>query len=100
MTGCATVSRTGCRLSAVSCVGRYANAQEALQHLPGQRPDVVLMDINLPGMSGIECVRRLKESLPETNILMLTVYEEPDKIFASLKAGASGYMLKRTPGRN
>ena len=79
------------------CVGRYANAQEALQHLPGQRPDVVLMDINLPGMSGIECVRRLKESLPETNILMLTVYEEPDKIFASLKAGASGYMLKRTP---
>ena len=79
------------------CVGCYPNAEAALEHLPGKRPAVVLMDINLPGMSEIECVRRLKETLPEVDILMLTVYEEPDTIFASLKAGASGYLLKRSP---
>lgn len=79
------------------CVSRHGTAEEALRELPACQPDVVLMDINLPGMSGIECVRRLKEVLPETNILMLTVYEESEKIFDSLKAGASGYLLKRTP---
>jgi DNA-binding NarL/FixJ family response regulator len=81
----------------LECVGRYPTGEEALRHLPSTRPDVVLMDINLPGMSGIECVRRLKESLPKTNVLMLTVYEESDRIFDSLKAGAAGYLLKRAP---
>ena len=81
----------------LKCIGRYGSGEEALRHLPTVQPDVVLMDINLPGMDGIECVRRLKESLPETNVLMLTVYEESDKIFDSLKAGASGYLLKRAP---
>lgn len=80
-----------------SCVSRARTAEDALRTLPALRPDVVLMDINLPGMSGIECVRRLKELLPEANILMLTVYEESEKIFDSLKAGAAGYLLKRTP---
>jgi DNA-binding NarL/FixJ family response regulator len=77
------------------CVGQYPDAEEALRRLPALRPEVVLMDINLPGMSGIECVRKLQEVLPETSVLMLTVYEESDKIFDSLKAGASGYLLKR-----
>jgi len=81
----------------LECVGRYGSGEEALRHLPDVRPDVVLMDINLPGIDGIECVRRLKECLPRTNVLMLTVYEESDKIFDSLKAGASGYLLKRAP---
>ena len=81
----------------LKCVGRYGTAEEALRQLPSTQPHVVLMDINLPGMSGIECVRRLKEVLPATNVLMLTVYEESDKIFDSLKAGASGYLLKRAP---
>ena len=81
----------------LECVGRYDSGEEALRHLPAVQPDVVLMDINLPGIDGIECVRRLKEALPQTNVLMLTVYEESDKIFDSLKAGASGYLLKRAP---
>jgi len=80
-----------------SCVSRHRTGEEALRDLPASPPDVVLMDINLPGMSGIECVRRLKERLPDVNILMLTVYEESEKIFDSLKAGASGYLLKRSP---
>lgn len=79
------------------CVSRHRSAEEALRELSAAKPDVVLMDINLPGMNGIECVRRLKETLPDANILMLTVYEESEKIFDSLKAGASGYLLKRTP---
>jgi DNA-binding NarL/FixJ family response regulator len=81
----------------LQCVGCYRTGEEALRHLPSTRPDVVLMDINLPGMNGIECVRRLKEVLPESNVLMLTVYEESDRIFDSLKAGATGYLLKRAP---
>ena len=79
------------------CLSRFATAEEALAALPSQAPDVVLMDIGLPQMSGIECVRRLKELLPEVNVLMLTVYEESDRIFDSLKAGANGYLLKRAP---
>lgn len=85
------------KVAQFQCVSRHSSAEEALRELPGFKPDVVLMDINLPGMNGIECVRRLKEALPEANILMLTVYEESEKIFDSLKAGASGYLLKRTP---
>jgi DNA-binding NarL/FixJ family response regulator len=79
------------------CAECFRTAEEALIQLPGNLPDVVLMDINLPKMSGIECVRRLKALAPSTQILMLTVYEDSDKIFDSLLAGASGYLLKRTP---
>lgn len=79
------------------CVGAHGTAEEALKLVPGQAPDVILMDINLPKMNGIECVRQLKMLIPSAQILMLTVYEDSDKIFNSLLAGASGYLLKRTP---
>jgi DNA-binding NarL/FixJ family response regulator len=78
------------------CVGKFRSAEDALASLPGQPPDVVLMDINLPRMDGVECLRRLKAICPDVQVLMLTVYEESDKIFNSLLAGASGYLLKRT----
>jgi len=78
------------------CSSRYRTGEEALAGLPSEAPDVVLMDINLPGLSGIECVRRLKALQPSMTILMLTVYEESDQIFDSLRAGASGYLLKRS----
>jgi len=80
-----------------SCAGCYRNGEEALTNITKAIPDVVLMDINLPRMSGIECVRKLKTMIPSTHVLMLTVYEDSDKIFDSLLAGASGYLLKRTP---
>lgn len=79
------------------CVGSYRSGEEALTQLPASAPDVVLMDINLPRMNGIECVRQLKALVPTAQFLMLTVYEDSDKIFNSLVAGASGYLLKRTP---
>ena len=79
------------------CVGNYSTAEEALARLPDLAPDVVLMDINLPGMSGIECIRRLKKLLPSAQLVMLTVFEDHDRIFRSLSAGASGYLLKNTP---
>ena len=72
-------------------------ARRPLHNCPAQAPDVVLMDINLPKMNGIECVRQLKALVPSAQVLMLTVYEDSDKIFNSLLAGASGYLLKRTP---
>ena len=82
------------------CVSMYHSAEAALEHLPQDRPDVVLMDIHLTGMSGIECVQRLKTMAPEMLVMMLTVYEDTDQIFKALSAGASGYMLKRlTPGK-
>lgn len=77
------------------CASQYGNAEAALAALPNEKPMVVLMDINLPGMSGIECVRRLKPQLPGTQFVMLTVYEDADHIFNALAAGASGYLLKR-----
>jgi DNA-binding NarL/FixJ family response regulator len=77
------------------CVNAYASAEEALARLPQVQPDVVLMDINLGGMSGIECVRQLKPSLPAAQIVMLTVFDDTEKIFSALAAGASGYLLKR-----
>ena len=80
----------------LSCVQAYRTAEAALQGLVQDQPDVVLMDINLPGMNGVDCVKRLKVLLPEARCLMLTVYEESEKIFNSLLAGASGYLLKRT----
>ena len=79
------------------CAGTYPTGEEAIERLPAQAPDVVLMDINLPKMNGIECVRQLKALIPSAQVLMLTVYEDSDKIFNSLLAGASGYLLKRTP---
>src|ERR1035438_2534102 len=79
------------------CVSTYDSAEAALQGLPADRPDVVLMDIHMDGMNGIECVQRLKALLPELQILMLTVYEDTDQIFKALAAGASGYLLKRLP---
>jgi DNA-binding NarL/FixJ family response regulator len=85
------------RAAGFQLTSQHPSAEEALERLPGLRPDVVLMDINLPGISGIECVRRLKGVLPETQVIMLTVYEDSDQIFQSLRAGASGYLLKRTP---
>ena len=78
------------------CLAACATGEEALIHLPELQPDVVLMDVNLPQMSGIECVRRLRERLAKTQVLMLTVYEDSDSIFRALRAGASGYLLKRS----
>lgn len=74
----------------------YPDAESALGELSQSRPDVVLMDINLPGMDGVECVRQLKSKLPDTQFIMLTVYEDNNRLFQSLMAGASGYLLKRT----
>ncbi len=78
-------------------VSDYASAEDALAELPKVKPDVVLMDINLPGMNGVECVRKLKAMLPQIQVMMLTVYEDTESIFNALAAGANGYMLKRTP---
>ena len=77
------------------CVGTYGSGEAALQGLPTDRPEVVLMDIHMTGMNGIECVQRLKALLPAIQIVMLTVYEDTDQIFKALAAGASGYLLKR-----
>jgi DNA-binding NarL/FixJ family response regulator len=77
------------------CVCVCETAEDALRVIPNHRPDVVLMDIQLPQMSGVECVARLKESMPEVQVIMVTVYQDPDRIFRALRAGASGYLLKR-----
>jgi DNA-binding NarL/FixJ family response regulator len=77
--------------------GACRTGEEAVEQIPRHAPDVILMDINLPRMNGIECVRQLKALIPTAQILMLTVYEDSDRIFNSLLAGASGYLLKRTP---
>ena len=83
------------------CIGTIATAEEAIEKLPQIKPDVVLMDINLGGTeSGIDCVKALKPQMPATNFMMCTVYEEDEKIFEALNAGASGYILKKTaPGK-
>jgi len=80
----------------LACVCVCASGEAALTRLPDARPDVVLMDINLPGMSGIECTARLKQKLPATQILIVTVYTDNEHLFEALKAGASGYLLKCT----
>ena len=77
-----------------NCVAVYEDAESALIDIPIKIPDVVLMDINLPKMSGIECVRQIKQKLPEIMIIMLTMYQDSQKIFNSLQAGAVGYLLK------
>ena len=78
------------------CVGEFDDAETALAKLPQEKPSVVLFDINLPGMNGIECVRKLKPRLPDTQFVMVTVYEDANHIFNALSAGASGYLLKQT----
>jgi DNA-binding NarL/FixJ family response regulator len=80
------------------CAGAFADGESALIEIPKLKPDLVLMDIGLPGMSGIECVAALKDLIPATPIIMLTVYDEGDFLFDSLRAGASGYLLKRAIG--
>ena len=80
-----------------SCLGCYANGEDAFQAIPQNPPDVVLMDINLPNMDGIQCVKKLKETRPSIRIVMLTVYENPQRIFKALAAGAIGYVLKHRP---
>ena len=79
------------------CVSHYPNAEAALEALPTDKPNVVLMDINLPGMNGVECVRKLKQVAPATQVIMLTAYEDTENIFNALAAGANGYLLKRAP---
>jgi DNA-binding NarL/FixJ family response regulator len=91
-----TLGRVINRAEGFRCVSQYGDAESALEALPKDRPEVVLMDINLPGMSGVECVRRLKQVIPQTQVVMLTVYEDTDNIFKALAAGAAGYLLKRT----
>lgn len=79
------------------CVSDHGSAESALEEIPKLKPNVALMDINLPGLSGVECVRRLKPLLPGTQVIMLTVYQNTEHIFNALAAGATGYMLKQTP---
>lgn len=79
------------------CVSQHADAESALREIPAVKPDVTLMDINLPGLNGVECVRRLKPQLPNTQVIMLTVYQNTGHIFNALAAGATGYLLKQTP---
>jgi DNA-binding NarL/FixJ family response regulator len=79
----------------IHCISTYASGEEALKHLPQDKPNVVLMDINLGGMDGVECVRQLTPLMPESQVLMLTVFEATEQIFRALAAGASGYLLKR-----
>jgi DNA-binding NarL/FixJ family response regulator len=78
----------------ITCLCAVSSAEEALDKIPKYQPDVVLMDINLPGISGIDCIRELKSQLPNMEVVMLTAYEEEDNIFRALKEGASGYLLK------
>lgn len=79
------------------CLEAYSDGESALRGIPEKKPDVALVDINLPGMSGIDCVSKLKAKLPELPVLMLTTYHESDLIFSSLRAGAKGYVLKNMP---
>lgn len=78
------------------CVCTCASGEEALNELPHHQPEIVLMDINLPGISGVKCVAQLKVLLPKVRVIMITVYRDPELIFGALRAGASGYLLKRS----
>src|SRR5690242_18810760 len=91
-----TLARLINRAEGFTCLSQYSNAEAALEDLPKRKPDVILMDINLPGMNGVECVRRLEQVEPKLQIMMLTVYEDTENIFNALAAGATGYLLKRT----
>ena len=83
--------------SGMRCVGTYASGEAAVRDLPAEKPDVALVDIQLPKMNGIECTAKLKAQLPRLQVLMLTRFEQSDSIFDSIRAGASGYLLKNTP---
>jgi len=78
----------------IGCVGMYRTGEEALREIPKAAPDVVLMDINLPGLSGIECTRELKRLRASSQVVMLTIEEDNERVFAALRAGAAGYLLK------
>ena len=78
------------------CLSTYANAENALDELPKLKPEIVLMDINLPGMSGIECIRNVKKKCPEMQFMMFTIYENSEQVYDALAAGANGYLLKKT----
>lgn len=80
----------------LSIIGSFENAEAAVQKLPALQADIVLMDINLPGMSGIDCIKSIKEKCPSTQFMMFTVYENDEKVLQALQAGATGYLLKRT----
>src|ERR1700722_12912638 len=92
-----TLARLINREEGFRCLSQFGNAEDALEQLPKEKPDVVLMDINLPGMNGVECVRKLKQTIPEIQVVMLTAYDENENIFNALAAGANGYLLKRAP---
>jgi DNA-binding NarL/FixJ family response regulator len=81
----------------IKCIGAYSSGEDALPEILQKRPDVVLMDIRLPGMSGIQCVSEVKKVIPDLQIIMVTIYEDSDRIFMALKAGASGYLVKSSP---
>ena len=91
-----TLARVINRAEGFRCVSHYGTAEAALEGLPKDAPEVVLMDINLPGINGVECVQKLKQVAPAILVVMLTVYEDTENIFAALAAGAAGYLLKRT----
>jgi DNA-binding NarL/FixJ family response regulator len=81
----------------IRCVGAFASGEEALKEIPARNPYVVLMDIKLPGMSGIQCVAELKSIMPALQVIMVTVYEDSESLFRALKAGANGYLVKSSP---
>ncbi|MDR2462238.1 MAG: response regulator transcription factor [Verrucomicrobiales bacterium] len=87
------------RAADIECLYAVSSGEEALRRIPRQPPDVVLMDIKLPGISGIECVAELKKTLPALDIIMLTIYQDDENIFQALKAGASGYLLKSSESK-
>jgi DNA-binding NarL/FixJ family response regulator len=93
---CASLERVLAASDEVRCIGTSRNAEHALRTVPRLAPEVVLMDIELPGLSGIDCTAQLKRLLPATRVLILTVYKDDDQIFRALSAGASGYLLKRS----
>jgi DNA-binding NarL/FixJ family response regulator len=95
-----TLARVLNRSEGFQCVSDYQNAEAALEDLPKIKPDVVLMDINLPGMNGVECVRQLKTVATDIQVIMLTVYEDTDNIVDALANGANGYILKREPSKS
>lgn len=79
-----------------SVLGAFKSGEEAMEQLPLLRPDIIIMDINLPGINGIECIQRVKDKSPGSQFMMFTVYENDEKVLEALKAGASGYLLKNT----
>ena len=81
----------------IKCAGAFVSAETALPEILAHKPDVVLMDIKLPGMSGIQCVAEIKKTIPNTLVIMVTVYEDSERIFRALKAGANGYLIKSSP---